>query len=122
MPVSYTIAPSIIDVVLEGTVTDSEMVRAQQDMFNDPDFVSSYPRLIHASEVTELQLSADVVSHLARSACQRGMRKAAVIASTDFVFALCRMYEGYAYEADCHVFRDRRAALEWLELNVNLHP
>jgi hypothetical protein len=61
MAASYRIADPIIVVVLEGVVTDAEVVKAQDEMFSDPDFIGNYPRLIDASGVTKLQLSQEVV-------------------------------------------------------------
>ena len=121
MPASYHIEASLgyIFVRLEGVVTDEHLIVGQRDMFNDALFEGSYSRLVDAEGVTRLLVTADCVRRLSKAAVQRGVRRVALIANTDFVYAMMRMYEGYAIEAECFVCRDRKAALAWLlgELN-----
>ena len=121
MPASYHIEASLgyIFVKLEGIVNDEQLIAGQQDMFNDALFEGSYSRLVDAEAVNKLRVTADCVRTLSKAAVQRGVRRVALIANTDFVYAMMRMYEGYAIEAECFVCRDRKAALAWLlgELN-----
>ena len=116
MPASYHIEASLecISVTLEGIVTDQELIGGQRNMFDDPLFEGSYSRLVDATAVSKLFVTADCIRRLAKAAVQRGVRRVALIAHTDFVYAMMRMYEGYAIEAECFVCRDRKAALAWL--------
>lgn len=116
MPVSYLILDTSILAVLEGVVTEREMLAAQHAMFADPAFNGSYTRLVDATAVTKLELSDTIVRHLAQSAYERGLRKAALVSNdTDVVYGLMRMYAEYSGDAVVEVFRDRAAAARWLE-------
>jgi hypothetical protein len=116
MPVTYSIEPKLqcIFVTLDGTVTDEEVITGQKQMFGDPLFVGRCPRLIDATGVTKLDVSAHTVRTVSRAAAERGVRRVALVASSDFVYAMMRMYEGYAYEVECFVCRDRNEAAAWL--------
>jgi hypothetical protein len=122
MSARYLIAPSITLVLLEGVVTDEEVINRQREMFEDPQYVGDYPHVIDLSEVTDLQLSSDVIRRLAQNACERGMTKAAIIATKEekeVVFGLSRMYEAYACEAEVEIFSTRDEALVWLSRRMS---
>jgi len=51
---------------------------------------------------------------VAKEAIARGLGRVSLVANTDLVYAMMRMYEGYAFEAECFVTRDWDAALAWL--------
>ena len=116
MPACYQIETSLrcIFITLEGIVTDQELLEGQHNMFNEPLFAGSYSRLVDARTVTKLLVTANCVRRLAKDATTQGMRRVALVANTDFVYAMMRMYEGYAFEAECFVTRDREAAVAWL--------
>lgn len=116
MPVKYTISESLILITFEGIVTNSEILDAQREMFNDPDFEGTYPRLVDGSGITELKLTASIVRHVAQSAIDRGMQRAALISNnSDTVYGLMRMYEGYSHHADVRVFKDRASVDDWIK-------
>ena len=58
----------------------------------------------------------DVVRSIATNATARALRKVALVAQSDFIYAMMRMYEGYASanKAECFVGRDAAEALQWL--------
>ena len=116
MPVWYQIETSLrcIFITLEGIVTDEELLEGQQNMFNDPLFVGSYSRLVDARTVTKLLVTANCVRRVAKEAIARGLGRVSLVANTDLVYAMMRMYEGYAFEAECFVSRDWDAAVAWL--------
>ena len=118
MAVSYILVDSIIVIVLTGVIHDRELLDAQQELFDDPSFVGDYPRLVDATHVSQMLLSARVVRHVAKSAYDRGMRKAALVANTKLVYGLMRMYAEYAGDARVELFHDREAAIEWLRDDV----
>jgi hypothetical protein len=116
MPARYHIETSrrCIFVTLEGIVTDQELLEGQHNMFNEPLFVGSYSRLVDARTVTKLLVTANCVRRLAKEAITKGVRRVSLVANTDLVYAMMRMYEGYAFEAECFVSRDWDAAVAWL--------
>lgn len=110
------IIDDMILVVLQGVVEDQELLEAQADMFLNPAFQGYFPRLIDATGVTMMRLSADVIRHVSRSSYDRGLRKSAMVTNqSDVVYGLMRMYAGYTAEAEVEVFRDRKLAIKWLE-------
>ena len=122
MAASYHISPKIACVIvrLEGVVTDSDLREEQRRMFSDPLFKGEHSRLVDATEVREMRVSADTVRALATAAVERGLRKAALISNnTDLVFGLMRMYEGYASPpAEVAVFQNTEEALQWLAKSI----
>jgi hypothetical protein len=116
VPVSYRIEPRLkcIFVLLNDTITDHELLDAQRDMFKDARFDGRYSRLITVMDVVHLALNADTVRSLATAAVHRGLRKAALVANGDFVYAMMQLYEGYAFAAKCQVFRNENEAATWL--------
>jgi hypothetical protein len=89
-------------------------MEGQRNMFLDPLFEGSYPRFVDGTRVTRLLATADVVRWIAKEATARGVRKVALAANSDFIYAMMRMYEGYASEAECYVSHDADDALKWL--------
>ena len=85
-------------------------------MFRDPLFEGNYLRFVDGTRVTKLLATADVVRSIATNATERGLRKVALVAKSDFIYAMMRMYDGYASanKAECFVSRDANDALQWL--------
>src|SRR3954452_23561768 len=109
MPASYHISPAIACIIvrLEGAVTDDDLIEGQRRMFSDSLFQGHYSRLVDATDVTEFAVSADTVRSVAKSAVERGLRKAALVSNhKDLVYGLMRMYQAYAEPAaEVEVYR-----------------
>ena len=122
MPASYHISAVItcIIVILEGNVTDDDLLKGQQKMFSDPLFQGHYPRLVDATEVTEFDVSAETVRAVAAAAVERCLRKAALIANAmDMVYSLMRMYEAHASPpAEVIVYHNLQQGLQWLAKSI----
>jgi len=103
-------------VRLAGIVTDSDLIEAQRRMFDDQLFKGDYARLIDASDVVSLDVTAETVQAVATAAVERGLRKAALITNnTDLVYGLMRMYEGLARpQAEVAVYDNTEKAVQWL--------
>ena len=95
-------------------MTDDDLLTGQNQMLSDPAFRGESARLIDATACERLDVSSETVRFVARSAEHRGMRRAALAASTDTVYGLMRMYEGYAWQAECAVFRELATAVQRL--------
>ena len=118
MPVSYVFVQDVIVITFVGVVTDKELLEAQTTLFADPLFVGDSPRLVDASQVTEMRLSERLIRHVAQAAYDRGLRRSALVASDkSVVFGLMRMYAQYAGHATVEVFREAPAAIEWLRVD-----
>ena len=122
MPASYHISPVIACIIvrLEGAVTDGDLIEGQRRMFSDPLFQGHYSRLVDATDVTELAVSADTVRTVAKAAVERGLRKAALISNdTVLVYGLMRMYQAYAEPpAEVAVYHSMQEALVWLAQSI----
>lgn len=115
MPVSYMILAETILIVLDGIVDERELLEAQHELFCDPGFHGEFPRLVDGTTMTRFNVSDKIVRHLANSAYERGLRKAALVSNdTEVVYGLMRMYAEYSGDAVVEVFRDREAAARWL--------
>jgi len=115
-PIKYLIIDKTILVVLQGVVTDRALLNAQHTMFADPAFRGDYPRLIDATGCTEMQCTAAVITHVARCAVDRGLRRAALVSNHNgFVQELMSLYATYTGDARVEVFRNREIAAEWLQ-------
>src|SRR3954454_2023827 len=122
MPVSYHISPKIACIIvrLEGVVTDSDLIEEQQRMFSDPLFKGGYARLIDATDVVTMRVSAETVRVVATAAVERGLRKAALISNnTDLILGLMRLYEGYTSPpAEVAIYENTEEALRWLAKSI----
>ena len=116
MPVAYQVSTVLgcVIVNMHGTVTDEELRAAQRKLYADADYKHGFPHLVHALCVTDLQLTAATVRHVAHYAQEHGLRRAALVTSSEFIYGMMRMYEEYASQIECHVTRDIEEALHWL--------
>ena len=116
MPLFHTAdaTAGCVFVYLHGVVTGADLLAAQEAMYRDPLFRPEYPRLVEAADDTDLQASVEMIRGLATTTMNRGTRRVALVASSDLVYAMMRIFEVYASPADCCVFRRREDALQWL--------
>ena len=115
MPVSYVLVDGIVLVVLTGAVSDKELNAGQRELFSDPDFVGDMPRLVDATEVKQMLLTAAAIRQVARASYKRGLRRAALVSNKQaVVIGLMRMYAEYCGDAAVEVFKERPEAIAWL--------
>jgi hypothetical protein len=107
-----------------GKVTLAEIERAKQEFARSPDFASPKAYLlIDLTDVTALDLSGAEIQGTAESTVRMFPSlfspgaKAAIIAPTDILFGLARMWEVFVERSrlDVQVFRSRAAAEEWVK-------
>ncbi len=120
MPVTYTIDPErkLVLSQIWGAATETEVLEHNRRLRGDPLFDPNYQQLADMSGVTEVLLSANTVKETARdSFFAPGVRRA-FVASGDGTFGMARMFALHAESLGqvVQVFRDRRAAEEWLGL------
>lgn len=120
MPIAYTIDPDKQLVLSEiwGPATETEVLEHNRQLSGDPMFNPGYRQLADMSGVTEILVSADTIKETARdSFFSPGVRRA-FVASADGTFGMARMFALHAESLGqvVEVFRDRRAAEEWLGL------
>jgi hypothetical protein len=110
--------------IMEGTVTDDELVDAYTAVLSDPDFDPTLSDLVDARTVRRVDVTpagvrrlADLVQQIDRLAVPT---KVAVVAAEDGAYDMARMYEalraGQHAPAEHRVFRDMTEARRWLGL------
>ncbi|MDB4893014.1 MAG: hypothetical protein JWL61_4869 [Gemmatimonadetes bacterium] len=123
MPVSHSIDTEhqLVYAVFSGDVSDADFIEHLKSLFGDPRFDSSMSELVDLREVTEVSLSPDMIASSARWPLHSPHARRAVVAPSDFLFGLSRMYESYRGEAGAdqfRIFRTLPPALEWLGLST----
>lgn len=107
----------LITVVVQGELTDSDLLRGEERLRARPDFCADFDELVDLKAADGRRVTADGVRSLARRppVFSAGSRRALVVA-TEMGYGMARMYEliqgGEAGEI--RVFRDRAEAERWL--------
>jgi len=114
-------------VTMWGSVDDKELVETFSQCWSAPDFDPSMREFhdlskLEGSEVTTAGLRELARIDLALNTQGATLGRAAVYAPSDLRFGISRMYQAFvdASDGSIEVFRDRRAALEWLGLLPDL--
>ena len=90
----------------------------QRQLAAHPDFDPSYSQLLDMTQVTRLEIEADVVRRLAESTVFDPSARRAFVANSDAVYGFSRMFEILLESmgaGSIKVFRSRDEALKWLE-------
>ena len=126
MPIEYRIDHARRQVLAEGhgRVTDEDVFRYQKEVWSRSDVVG-YDEIIDMSEAREIvEGSRDRMRELAQVSAatdpQAGSSRLAIVAPQDLAYGVGRMYQSYRElnprsTKKVAVFRDREAALRWLE-------
>ena len=125
MPYTYEFSDQypLVQVYIRGRDTFSDHIERIERITSDPRWESNHCVLVDFSETTDFDISTSDLERIAALQHQRnetiGSGKMAVVAPTDFVFGLTRMWEAYMdSEApsimQIMVFRNRGNAIEWL--------
>jgi hypothetical protein len=118
VPGSYTLFPESRFVYSRawGLLTEAVLIAHSRALAGDPRFQPSFAQLSDLREVTEVAVTgAGVREAAAASPFGVGSRRA-LVASSDLIFGMARMYEVLRENAaeELMVFRDVPAALRWL--------
>jgi hypothetical protein len=99
-----------------GVVTNDDVDRHNEQLRADPLFDPTYRQLADMSDVTSNRVTASNVQETARDQYFAPGTRRALVVSDDTTYGLCRMYGTHAesFGQVISVFRERRAAEEWL--------
>jgi hypothetical protein len=115
---SYVIDPAreLVEIRLSGRVSIADLQEVQRLVPTDPAFVPGFATLTDLSGVTEVDVDSFAIAAAASAPLFRLGARRAIVAPTDFLFGMARMYASYAERSggQIHVFRDREAAEAWL--------
>ena len=122
MPVRYSIDPGLqlVRTVFSGELTDADLREHVRSLHADPAFNAKMRELVDLTGVTRATVTADGVATIAASLVHSPHARRALVASTDEVFGLSRMYQLYRDRIgaeELQVFRESVPALEWLGLD-----
>mgnify|MGYP006312243513 CR=1 FL=1 len=103
-------------------MTDKELIDHGSRIVRDETIVAPIYELVHSSEVQDMQLTPASLEYIGRNlrAYPDKFRnqKVAVVASSDVMFGMARMYamlgETQALGNTIKTFRDEASAMEWL--------
>jgi len=107
-----------------GVFTEEELAAHSRHLGANPRFEPGFRQLIDFLDVTEFRVTARGISEVARiNPFGKGARRAALVKGS-LGFGLARMYEQFRRDSsdDYRVFRDRAAALAWLDLPPDWAP
>lgn len=120
MPVRYRIDTRrhAVFSTAEGVVTDDELLANQRAVQEDPQFSPDLDLLFDARPVTELRATSDGIRLLALTSPFAAGSRRALVADSDEVFGMARMYESRSAGSpgETRSFRQIEEALDWLHL------
>ncbi|HXY68777.1 MAG TPA: hypothetical protein VEH62_04975 [Gemmatimonadales bacterium] len=118
MPAEYRIDRSKRTVYSRawGILMDQDLIDARSALFADPAFAPEFDQLYDFTEVAEVRVTSPVLLQLALSSRFSPTSRRAVVVSSDVAYGMARMYAILSgREETIQVFRDRAAAVAWLE-------
>jgi hypothetical protein len=119
LPVNYSIDTQhpLVYTVFSGDVSNADMLEHLRSLYADPRFEASMPELVDLRGVTSVSVSSEMIPASARWPLHSPLAPRAIVAPTDLLYGLARMYQSYRDEkgeAHLAIFRTLPPALEWL--------
>jgi hypothetical protein len=120
MPATYTIDKQreLVLSSVSGVLTFAGITERTDRLRSDPDFVPEYRELFDFTGVTRIELSCTQIQDLAKWSPFAPSSRRAFLVAGDLAFGLGRVsttYHDLNGEKNVIVFRDKDAALRWLE-------
>ena len=110
-----------LEAIASNQVTKSDFMGACSEAFNNKNVVNQKYQILDFSQCTDFELSSDDINSLSQLAINASKINSniimAIIAPTDLVFGMSRIYEVYAEESGfkIKVFRNKSEAESWVE-------
>lgn len=125
MPVLYKIIPGLKAMYVsgKGKVSVEEIITEGARMFSDNEWRNGYKIMIDYRGITEFDVKTDDVMKIVNQDKSNeylfDKSKCAIIACSDLVFGISRMWEALSgnKKTETMVFRDIDEAMEWLEVD-----
>jgi hypothetical protein len=119
MPAFYKIDKDrrVVITTASGVVSIADGLAHQNKLLNDPDFDPSFSQLMDFTQATQVDLSGEDVRRLAKQNIFSPDSRRAILAPSDSVYGLGRMFEilrEMTGERGIRVFRNLDEALEWV--------
>ena len=107
----------LVMTTVSGVFTMADALGHQEKLLKDSDFDPTFSQLMDLTHVTTVELGTDDVRTVASRSVFSPHSRRAILAKTDLVFGLARMFEmlreGFG-EQGIRVFRNLDDALEWV--------
>jgi len=120
MPVKYRIDHDhkAVFTILEGTITDEEMIDIQVKLRTDPEFNPDYSHLIDCRPIGELKISVTGIKTISSSDMFSTQSRRAFVVPSDAAYGFSRMFQVYRQHGpeQTEVFRDFDKAMQWIGL------
>lgn len=119
MGISYQIVDGIVFTTMEATLSLDDVRAYLVTVLADPAYQPGMPSLVDCRKVTALLSPAElraIAADIGSTTAAPVTGRCAVLAASDVVFGLVRMYEAYSEGAPIEVraFRDYDQAMAWL--------
>ncbi len=117
MPVSYRIDAASLRIswLLEGDVTDRELIDTTRALRDDLHYAPQYDRLIDATWANSALVTGDALREIAADTSRDHVRRIALVGYRDDVYGMFRVFQAYPDDGvECEIFRERAEALRWL--------
>jgi hypothetical protein len=118
LPASYEIDPQrrLITSRLWGAVTDVEVYDHNRQLRSDPKFNPTYKQLTDLTGVTDIAVTTSMINETSLDQFFEPGTRRAIVASTDGVFGMARMFALRAESVGqtIQVFREMDKARDWL--------
>jgi len=104
-----------------GVLTDEDLLGRAQFIAQDPRFRPDMRQLSDFRDITDLKISSATIRAMVSSSTFGAGARRAVIVGSDASYGMARMYQILQDTApdSVDVFRDEKAALEWLGLTAD---
>lgn len=119
MPASFTIdlARRIVFSRGWGILVDDDLRQTQKGVRETPGFEPDFRQIYDFSDVIDVEVTQDSLWGLAGSSPFAAGARRAVVVDSNVAFGVARMYQlmSERESSTFRIFRDRQAALRWLE-------
>ena len=122
MPIERSVKKGVLHTVLIGVVTNEELFSYYESLFHDDDDRrGAWREVVDGRQITEMRITPEGQKRMAGALAQVADRlrggKVAMVASTEVVYGMFRMWQiqrdHVRYEVE--VFREIKAAVDWVQ-------
>ena len=113
-----------IEIIASGIVTGEEIIKAQDEIYNEENLQKQKYQIIDRTHCTEYQVSSEDIERISdrdnRASEVNSYIIIAVVSSTPLQYGMTRMWQAYIREDRfvTKIFADRKSADEWIELQL----
>jgi hypothetical protein len=113
-----------IEIIASGIVTGEEIIKAQEEIYNEENLQKQKYQIIDRTHCTEYQVSSEDIERISdidnRASEVNSYIIIAVVSSTPLQYGMTRMWQAYIKEDRfmTKIFVDRKSADEWIKLQL----